>query len=95
MRTKKRLQDFRDSNCYANEKQETTISQVNASQNSIHTICNIYCAFYPLASIITKRFDNIRIVESSNYLREKNKEECQKETQKKVDELLTSLQRYN
>ena len=77
---------------YANEKLSTILSQANASQISRQTIGNNHCYFKPLAWIITERLGIIQIEESSNFIREETKEECQDETTKyKADKSLTCL----
>ena len=78
---------------YGNEKLDTMLSQVNASQNSWQMIDNILNDFQPFASTITERFDNTLKDQSNYYFREESKKECQEEiTQNKADKLLTSLQ---
>ena len=81
---------------YSNEKLDTILSQVNASQNSRQMINNIHNDFQPFACIMTERFDNTPKDQSNYYLKGENKKECQEETtQNKADKLLTSLQRDN
>ena len=41
-----------------NEKLDTMLSQVNASQNSRQMIDNIHNDFQPFVCIVTERFDN-------------------------------------
>ena len=81
---------------YWNEKLDTMLSQVNASQNSRQMIDNIHNDFQPFACIMTERFDNTPKDQSNYYLKEENKKECREEiTQNKADKLLTSPQRDN
>ena len=66
------------------------LSQVDVLQNSRQNIGNTYNDFQLLVSIIFKRFDNIQINESNDYLK-KIKEEHQDEiSEMKSNELLTS-----
>ena len=81
---------------YWNEKLDTMLSQVNASQNSRQMIEKIHNDFQSFACIMIDKFDNIPKDQSNYYLREESKKECREErTQNKADKLLTSLQRDN
>ena len=75
---------------YANEKLKTKLSQVNIPDDSQLQISNYQSGFKSLTRITAQRFDNIRINQSNNYLREETKGECQEDTTEiKTDELLT------
>ena len=72
------------------------LKQINASQNSLQMIDNIYNVFQSFACIMTEKFDNTPKDQSNYYLREESKIECREETtQNKADKLLTCLQRDN
>ena len=63
-----------------NEKLDTMLSQVNASQDPRQTIGNNHMISSLLTNIITERFDNTLKDQSTYYHREASKKECQEET---------------
>ena len=79
-----------------NEKLDTMLSQVNASQNSRQMIDNIHNDFQPFVCIMIERFDNSLKDQSNYYFREERKKVCQEETtQNKADKLLALRKRDN
>ena len=70
---------------FGNEKLNTILSLVNASQNSRQRTDNTHSSFQPLIMIIAEKFYNIQKDETNNYFR--------KETTTKAEEPLSSLQK--